>query len=114
MADVLHPSGIFITWKEARHRGAGAGCETAFRNLLSNLNDIPDLRQPEERMTFFLEEHPEDGSLRIWQFCLLAARLTEAWIPFMDNNITERTFLREGTHLRPTRLSCPSLGTIVT
>lgn len=44
MADVLLPTGRFITWAEALHRGADMGSELAFHNLISNLKLQPELR----------------------------------------------------------------------
>lgn len=49
----------------------------------------------------------------IWQFQLPAARLTGAWIPFMDRSSPDHTFRLEGNKLRPTRHCCPDSETIL-
>lgn len=86
------------------------GSEVAFQNLINNHKNQPDLRPPEERLPIFLEGRSGAGVSMICQFTLPAARLTEAWIPFLDQSSPDHTYRLEGAKLRHTRHGCPKLG----
>lgn len=107
MADVLNQDGSFISWEVMQRRGAVQACELPFRNLIQNLKARPEVSPPDLAIQFYMEESWSHGLPKVWQFSLPAAQLTEAGIASMPRGAPERSFRREGPHLRPTSLDPP-------
>lgn len=95
MAGLMDPIGAFITWEDMQGRGASASSEPAFNRLLLNLKQIPELAQPEEKMSFFLEGRNGPGAPRVWQYSLPARRISVNWLPCGTRETPERDFLHE-------------------
>lgn len=107
MADVLDPGGNFASWEVMLARGARRSCEGTFRDLLLNLKARPELRPPDERQVFFMEESWSPGPPRVWQFCLPAGQLSEEEIANIPRATPHRSFRREGPHLLPMSFGSP-------
>lgn len=73
MSDVYSQEGGLISWAEATRRGVPSGCESAFRALVANLKEAPEIDPGEVQHEFFLED---EHRRQVWQFHLPALRLS--------------------------------------
>lgn len=107
MADVIDPTGSFLSWDVTLCHGADPASARAYQRLILNLKRIPELKPPGEKSDIFLEEINGPGPSWVWQYYLPTGQLSTERIPFMDLSNPKRMFRREGPFLRPTRLCCP-------
>lgn len=111
MADVLATANTTIPWEEALWRGAPLHCETAFGNLINNLNLNPVLDPPDAMHDFFVQGTEGLDKNTVWMYRLPARHLSENWIPFMDTGTPASTFRSMGRSLLPNASRGPNYST---